>query len=57
MHKDDIKKEIKILLKEASIYGWNDSKSKEYDRLQKEWEQCAHIDNKGNYIKAPEING
>lgn len=55
MHKDDIKKEIKILLKEASIYGWNDSKSKEYDRLQKEWQQCAHIDNKGNYIKAPEI--
>lgn len=55
MHKDDIKKDIERLQKEASIYGWNDQKTKEYDRLQKEWEQCAHIDKNGKYINAPEI--
>lgn len=55
MHKEDIKREIEKIKKEASIYGWNDHKTREYERLEKEWEKCSHTDQNGKQTKAPEI--
>ena len=53
--KEQIKRDLEKVRKEASIYGWNDSKIKEEERLLKEWQNCAHYDTSGKAISAPSI--
>ncbi|QQU04204.1 hypothetical protein [Myroides odoratus] len=55
MSKETIKKEIETLKKEASIYGWNDHKSKEYEKLKNEWYKCVHYNENGQTISPPNI--
>ena len=53
--KEQIKRDLDKVRKEASIYGWNDSKIREEERLLKEWKNCAHYDSNGKSINAPEL--
>lgn len=53
MDKEEIKKEVEKIRKEASIYGWNEKKVKEESRLLKIWQNMAHYDKNGKSIEPP----
>lgn len=55
MDKEEIKREVDRIRHEAAIYGWNDRRNSEHERLLKMWENCAHFDSTGKYIKAPDL--
>ncbi len=54
MSKEEVKKEIEYLRDKRAKYGWHDGDNEKFDRLQRMWDNFAHIEN-GKYVKAPEL--
>ena len=54
MSKEEVKREIEYLRDKQAKYGWREGDSERFEKLQKLWENFAHIE-KGRYVKAPEI--
>ena len=54
MSKDEVKKEIEYLRNKQSNYGWREGDAEKFDKLQKMWDNFAHVNNH-KYVKPPVI--
>ena len=54
MSKEEVKKEIEYLRDKRAKYGWREGDAEKFEKLQKMWENFAHIEN-GKYVKPPSI--
>ena len=55
MSKEEIKREMEYLRDKQAKYGWREGDSEKFEKLEKMWEKCAHLDKNGKYVKAPKF--